>query len=1271
LIRFFFSVEPFRDLLVCEGACMPRPVFRYCFLLAAALFLAAVGQAQPTGLRRYTDTGDLRIHRTLDLANNSRVWIANHFAPNPAQPSSPSISGILQCTDPNGQRLWSFKIPNTRFVALSAFPSSAILVAGLTASQTAGNVYSSLFLLCFSPTGEFRWRRDITLPAPAPVNAFSDATLLIPLQSGRIFLAAGISTTPYGRYLLARFDEEGNFLMQKQVRFPDGYLFSDAIQEANGDILIGANDVGFSANSARLISVDTAGNYQYARRINRTGFNLYNLLRASRSASIYIGGFDANGGTNGLVTNSLPHTLYRLQGGARDAGTLSSLSFRPLRRQCVGTPLNYAIDSTDAIYVLPGGRSYTGYLLDQGVRDEVGSSKPVLACKFDSVLNTLWTRNFFLPIPSTGANQYSGFQSHGLIRGNRVTAMIAHMAELPPLTPSASPTRIAAWQMIWDTAGNMTNCLQVSDSLVTRRGSVDLLPIDPQVTYPAQGVIVSTGALFPTNSSTVFVQDTCIGRRPPRSRFGVMPSFTGGDFGNVFCLQSNFYFMDSSYWAPQTWQWVFPPQADLSQADSTCFPNVTNVRFTETGVFPVTLITQNETGSDTLTTLVTITGLIPRPVIGNDTTICRGDSVRLVYQPVPNSSHYFFQPGGRFFSTADTVYVRDGGTYICVATSPCGIQTDTIQLTVLEPPGARFGYTAPCGQLQVFFADSSTTGGSTALQYRWEFMNREGALLGLAFQRNPDFTFPAFDTVRVRLIVSSGAPCGFTDTVMRTILLRPKPLASFGWSDTCGSLAASFASTASSATGSIIRYHWSFGDGTASATPNPVHRFPAFGEYPVRLVVETEQGCLSDTLTRTVVLRAKPVAAFRYNSDACEGAPFLLTDSSTVAATGIGQHYWRLLPSGQVYNGSTIQPVLPEGSYTVQYAVRSLQGCASDTVEREIRVDSRPVVSLRDTLGCTGTELRLSAQINQAVGSIASYQWFVNGQVSSLLSPVFTFNNEGQFPVQLEVQSGNGCRGGSMALVRIEKTPQPQFVYGPPCLNTVVPFTNSSPDSSAYTWQWSINGSEVAQSPSAAYRFPRAGVFNIALTGRSPGGCRATASQTVMVQDFDLRLTASGNPVFRGEEIRLLTSSTLPYTILRWEPASLFSAATARSQAFTADTSRQYMVIGEAAGGCRDTTILWIEVRPLSDVYIPSAFTPNGDGRNELLRVLGAGFSEFQFSVFNRWGQVVFRSRNPALGWDGTVAGKRAESGTYAYLLEATRTDGQKILRKGTVVLIR
>ena len=97
-----------------------------------------------------------------------------------------------------------------------------------------------------------------------------------------------------------------------------------------------------------------------------------------------------------------------------------------------------------------------------------------------------------------------------------------------------------------------------------------------------------------------------------------------------------------------------------------------------------------------------------------------------------------------------------------------------------------------------------------------------------------------------------------------------------------------------------------------------------------------------------------------------------------------------------------------------------------------------------------------------------------------------------------------------------------------------------------------------------------------------------------------------------------------------------------------------------------------ITVMPLvKDVFVPNVFTPNGDGKNELLLVYGNYIRKLEMRIFNQWGQQVELITDPKKGWDGRFKGKPQPVGVYVYSLQAEMTDGRTINLKGNITLLR
>jgi gliding motility-associated-like protein len=100
--------------------------------------------------------------------------------------------------------------------------------------------------------------------------------------------------------------------------------------------------------------------------------------------------------------------------------------------------------------------------------------------------------------------------------------------------------------------------------------------------------------------------------------------------------------------------------------------------------------------------------------------------------------------------------------------------------------------------------------------------------------------------------------------------------------------------------------------------------------------------------------------------------------------------------------------------------------------------------------------------------------------------------------------------------------------------------------------------------------------------------------------------------------------------------------------------------------------ITGLAISPTDDIiYVPNVFTPNGDGKNDIVHVHSENIRSLKFYIFDQWGELLFISTSIQNGWDGTYKGTKEPVGVYVYLVEAVMNDGRSVTKKGTVTLIR
>ena len=139
-----------------------------------------------------------------------------------------------------------------------------------------------------------------------------------------------------------------------------------------------------------------------------------------------------------------------------------------------------------------------------------------------------------------------------------------------------------------------------------------------------------------------------------------------------------------------------------------------------------------------------------------------------------------------------------------------------------------------------------------------------------------------------------------------------------------------------------------------------------------------------------------------------------------------------------------------------------------------------------------------------------------------------------------------------------------------------------------------------------------------------------------------------------------------------WRPAAGLSDPTIFNPIATNNTDRSYILRAFTPFGCESFDTIRIKVYDGPEIYVPAAFTPNGDGLNELLKALPVGIKQFKnFTVYNRLGQAVFSTDAYLNGWNGFFKGKAQSTGAYIWTASAIAFNGSQIFRKGTVMLIR
>jgi gliding motility-associated-like protein len=181
----------------------------------------------------------------------------------------------------------------------------------------------------------------------------------------------------------------------------------------------------------------------------------------------------------------------------------------------------------------------------------------------------------------------------------------------------------------------------------------------------------------------------------------------------------------------------------------------------------------------------------------------------------------------------------------------------------------------------------------------------------------------------------------------------------------------------------------------------------------------------------------------------------------------------------------------------------------------------------------------------------------------------------------------------------------------------------------------------------------------------------------IEVEQFDLNLTLNPEDPYEGEPftITAINYANTRFEVLSWLPLQRFGSSKQKTQRLVLNQPETIIVMAQSENGCLDTASLFVNLRAYNkSIAVPNAFTPNGDGKNDVFKpvlLIDRAYSTVEFRVFNRFGNIVHSTANINAGWDGTFNGKLLEQGVYYYQIRVIFLDGSERQFKGDVTLLR
>jgi gliding motility-associated-like protein len=309
--------------------------------------------------------------------------------------------------------------------------------------------------------------------------------------------------------------------------------------------------------------------------------------------------------------------------------------------------------------------------------------------------------------------------------------------------------------------------------------------------------------------------------------------------------------------------------------------------------------------------------------------------------------------------------------------------------------------------------------------------------------------------------------------------------------------------------------------------------------------------------------------------------------------------------------------------------------------------------------------------------STGGFEWFwdfgVEGATSSEFEPTFTYPDTGTYLIKLVVNRGSTCPDSIERIVKIYPNFEGDFsISGLLCPGTPIIFHDLSTTTYGEVnyWSWDFGDNQFSGNQFTGNTYAQGGLYKVILYSGSSLGCRDT---TIKEIDVDRFKPFAGNDtiIVAGEYINFNAQGGSEYT---WTPSTNLDFTNVNNPTGRyPDTGHyRYNVYIKSSYGCEGNDSITVRVVNQASFFVPNAFTPNGDGRNDILRPRAVGYrsNEF-FRVFNRFGEMVYESKDFNNGWDGTYKGAKSDLGTYFYMLKMINRFGQEETAKGDVILMR
>ncbi len=823
--------------------------------------------------------------------------------------------------------------------------------------------------------------------------------------------------------------------------------------------------------------------------------------------------------------------------------------------------------------------------------------------------------------------------------------------------------------------------------------------VGTSLSFNTSEVPVDTASLI-TNSSDVFSMGLINGSATGGCRYGYFSEFTfetivdaGPD--ETVCANSDISIAGSVTGGATSGEWS--TLGSGSFADSTNLSTTYSPSIADTTNGSVRLVLTSTGTCDPEKDTVKYT-FSPAPLVdaGPDQNVCANDPQVNLSGSVSHASGGQWDDGGSgsfqpndtdpnaTFDPSNSQINSDSVTilYTSIGNGDCNAVSDSMVVTIGPAPQVDAGPDQTvCTNNDTVDLDASITGGSNTGQWSssgtGSFIpspnDTDGAYL-------PSSADSANGSVKLTLKSTNNGNClQESDSLNVTIIEAPDVEA--GDDDTI--CANSTASLNGSVTGSSTTGQWnSSGTGSFSnptdlqADYDPSSSDTAAGSVVLTLSSTNNGSCDAELDSLTLTITSTPQVVAMGPDTACE--------SNTIPLDGIsstGSLSWSNLGDGSFEPSDTLASTgydagptdTATGQTTIVLNSEDNGKCQPVHDTLEIDLVPGPNAAYSSTPICIGEEVSFQDS-SSFFGPIDTYEWwFGDGDTSQAMDPTHTYTDSGSFALQHVVTATNGCTDTLVDSIVVTEL-QADFGFDQVCIGQPVTFVDGSQTNNGVvnSWSWNFGDGDSSNVRNPQHSYGGTGSYPVNLIVGSNVGCFDTVSKVVdVIPKPDADFLIDPSPANSGDPVSFLDVSDGDPVAWWWDFGEGEGSSNTKNPDYEYNEPGDYRIelIIENDFGCRDTVVKDLKV--FSPPHVPSGFSPNGDGKNDVLRVLGGPYKELEFQIFNNWGELIFTSNSQDNGWDGTRKGVEQPVGVYVYVVKAVTPDGKEHKISGDVTLLR